>query len=223
MSPGETIELLNRWHQGDRDALAALLQRDLPWIRARVGKRLGPLLRANAETVDYVQDAFVAALQYGPRFVVQDVAQFRALVARIVENTLRDQHDHHAALRRGGAGPAGGGGGAAGGVRVEPLPSGSVLALDPRMRSVTRPDEAAAHNELRAWTRLGLELLDPDDRRVILLREFEGLSFAAIGERLGIGETGARMRFTRAIPRLADKVKQLQAGELRDALGGESS
>ena len=211
MDHGETVELLQRWHSGDRDALALLLQRDLPWIRAHVSRRLGPLLRAKGETVDYVQDAFLETLQYGPRFVVEDVAQFRALVARIVENTLRDQHDWHDAQRRGGGG----------GARVDPLPSNSVLQLDPRMRSVTRPDVAAEQNELKAWMRLALELLEPDDRRVILLREFEGLGFAEIGERLGIGETGARMRFTRAIPRLADKVKQLQAGQLRDALGSD--
>ena len=211
MDHGETVELLQRWHSGDRDALARLLQRDLPWIRAHVSRRLGPLLRAKGETVDYVQDAFLETLQYGPRFVVEDVAQFRALVARIVENTLRDQHDWHDAQRRGGGG----------GPRVDPLPSNSVLQLDPRMRSVTRPDVAAEQNELKAWMRLALELLEPDDRRVILQREFEGLGFAEIGERLGIGETGARMRFTRAIPRLADKVKQLQAGQLRDALGSD--
>ena len=76
MDPGKTVELLNRWHAGDREALAHLLQRDLPWIRAHVSRRLGPLLRQKGETVDYVQDAFVAALQYGPRFVVADTVGF---------------------------------------------------------------------------------------------------------------------------------------------------
>lgn len=205
MDPALTAHLLERWHAGDKAALAALIERDLPWIRDYVSRRLGPVLRARGETQDYVQDAMIEVLRYGPRFVVADTRQFRALVARIVENVLRDQHDLHTAKKRGGG-------------RVEALPSESVLRLDAAADSVTRPSEAAARDEMRAWMRLALELLEPDDRQVILLREFEGLQFDAIGERLGIGMTGARMRFARAIPRLADRMKQLRAGRLGEAL-----
>ena len=76
----ETKLLLARWHQGDAAALHALVQMHLAWIEARVRQRLGPMLRAKAETADFVQEAVVDVLRYGPRFVVSDAVQFRALL-----------------------------------------------------------------------------------------------------------------------------------------------
>jgi len=193
----ETVELLRRWHEGDREALAAIVERELPWLRAHVHRRLGPQLRRRGETEDYVQEALIDALRYGPRFVVADEARLRALLGRIVENTLRDQVERHEAQKRDVG-------------REEPLPSGSVLDLD--TGRVTRPSEAAAAREAEAWVRLALELLDPEDRRAILMREWEGRSFPEIGAALGVGENAARMRFQRALPRLAGKVRELRKG-----------
>jgi DNA-directed RNA polymerase specialized sigma24 family protein len=69
--------------------------------------------------------------------------------------------------------------------------------------------------------RLALELLDPDDRDVIVWREYDGLSFADIATRLGLGEAHARVRFQRALPKLGKKLQQLQQGRLDQALGPE--
>ena len=46
----------------------------------------------------------------------------------------------------------------------------------------------------------------------ILCQQF--LEFADIGERLGIGSSGARMRFNRAMPKLARRMVQLRNGEI---------
>ena len=72
-------------------------------------------------------------------------------------------------------------------------------------------------SELRA---LALELLEPDDRNVILWREYEDQPFAVIAERLGMAEDAARMRFARALPKLAKKLQGLRAGELGSLLDG---
>lgn len=196
--PLDTADLLQRWHGGEKHALEALLQRDLPWIEAFVRKRLGPLLRGKAETVDYVQDAVVEVLRYGPRFVCSDRDRFRALLARIVENTLRDKHDWHRARRRAAE-------------RETALPSESVLDLD---GSAERPSRVCEQREREQWIRLALELIDPDERQVILLREWEQLSFEEIGAKLSCSEEAARKRFTRALPRLVERVRDLQAGRI---------
>ena len=52
-----TTVLLQRWHAGDRHALEALVETHMEWISLHVKRRLGPALRARAETGDYVQDA----------------------------------------------------------------------------------------------------------------------------------------------------------------------
>ncbi|MCC7066802.1 MAG: sigma-70 family RNA polymerase sigma factor [Planctomycetes bacterium] len=206
-SPDETVVLLRRWHQGDQRALAVLVERELPWMRNYVHGRLGQLLRARGETDDYVQEAMLHVLRYGPRFVTDNRDAFRRLLARIVENSLRDMADWHGAERRALR-------------RERPVPSDSVLHLDRPHETVTRPSQDAERHEQEAWVALALELLEPDDRAVILLRQWEGLEFAAVGQRLGVAEDTARMRFQRALPRLARKLEALRSGSWDGAVPG---
>lgn len=202
-----TYILLERWHGGDEAALGEILRRDLPWIRKRVLDRCGDALRARVEDDDLVQEALLEVLRYGPRFLMGDREQFRGLMVRIIENVIRGQHDFHNALRREIA-------------REKPLPSGTMLRLDGAAVSVTRPSEAAHRQEREAWVRLALELVDREDREILLLRQWKELSYTEIGEQLGIGESAARMRFTRALPRLAKKVEQLRSGAIEAAIRG---
>jgi RNA polymerase sigma factor (sigma-70 family) len=97
--------------------------------------------------------------------------------------------------------------------REQALPSDSVLLLDAPMRSVTEPPSRADDDEQRQWLRLAVELLDPDDRHAIRGRDWDGLSFPELGERLGIGEEAARERYQRALPKLAKKLDQLRRGQ----------
>jgi RNA polymerase sigma factor (sigma-70 family) len=203
MAVDETLALLRRCHAGDRQALGEILERDLPWIRAQVEARLGAALRARVEGEDVVQQALLAALRHGPRFLVADQRQFRALLARIVENTLRKEHRFARQQRR----DAG---------REEPLPSGSVVDLDAQ---ATRPSLAATRSEHRALVQLALELLPPQDREVVWLRQWEQQSFAAIGERLGLSEDATRMRFQRALGALAHLVARIRRDGIGSVLG----
>jgi RNA polymerase sigma factor (sigma-70 family) len=145
-------------------------------------------------------------LRDGPRFVVSDREHLRALLSRLVENVLHVHVRRVQAQRRD--------------VRREVAPpSGeSVLFLDRCAATVETPSQAASADEARAWVRLALEMLDPEDRDVVLWREYQGLSFAEVAERLGLQEDAARMRFNRALPKLAHKLEQLRAGRVADAL-----
>jgi len=182
-------------------ALSQLLEEHLPWIHAHVRKRLSGGMRADGDTRDFVQEAMVDVLRSGPRFVVSDPAHFRALMARCVENNIRDRRRYLDRDRRDIR-------------RRRDLARDSLLVLDPPARSVTQPDDRADRNEELAWLHLALELLDPEDREVIRAREWDGLSFGALGQLIGISEDGARKRYTRALPRLAAKVGQLRKGQL---------
>lgn len=193
-----TLHLLERWHGGDRKALDELVQRDLPFLKMRLRERLGQALLARADFDDYLQDAVVEILSYAPRFLVAGAAAFRRLLAQIIENMLRDKLDFWARQRRALA-------------KEGPLPDTTML-LDARARTVTTPSKAAVRNEEQAFLRLALDLLAPDDRAVLVLREFEKLSFAAIGEKLGLLENTARMRFGRALGKLAHEIDGLRRG-----------
>ncbi len=204
-----TQELLERIHAGQEDAVHSLVAREFTWVQARVRKRLGARLRRKAETDDFVQEAMLHALRYGPKIVVSDRGQLRALLSRIVENVLRDQSDHFRAQRRALD-------------RERALRNDSILHLDAPVEQVGRPSQVAMANERQAWVQLGLELLDPEDREVILLRDYDDLGFDEVGEKLGVKGDAARMRYNRALPKLAKKVESLRggklAGELEDLL-----
>ena len=196
----ETMNLLMRWHRGDRAAIDQLIARDLPWIREQVHRRLGPALRARADTEDFMQDAMVEALNYSPRFVSQSQTRFRNIMVRIIENVLRDKNRWYQARRRAIS-------------KERPIPSDSVIDLDNPQESVTRPGERAQKNESELWVRLALEFLRPDDRKIILMRQWEDKSFAEISAELDITTETARMRFHRALPRLGRKIMELRAGK----------
>lgn len=200
-----TVSLLQRWHRGEQAALHELLERDLPWIRAHVKRRVGQKLARFGDTEDFVQDAMVQVLRYGPRFVLSDRDAFRGLMVRLVENSLRDKLDYHQAAKR----DAG---------RERPMPRDSVLDLDPPRRDVTHPSVSAMRGEEVAWIRLAIELLPPEDREVVLLRHWEELGYGEIAERLGVSESGARMRCNRAMPKLLARMKQIRSGRLQEAL-----
>jgi RNA polymerase sigma-70 factor (ECF subfamily) len=191
-----TRELLLRWHGGDQAAFADLLRRDLPWISAQVRRRLGAEMRQLGETDDFVQEVVVDFLRNGPRLLLSDREQLRAFLARVVENVIVDQHHFHHAARRDVR-------------REQALPSDSMLELDAGT-AAGRPSEAAAQNEERGWIRIALELLGAEDRQIILMRDWQELGFGQIGERLGLSEAAARMRYVRALPKLAHVVRRLQ-------------
>lgn len=197
--------LFDRWHQGDEKALAELLSRNLLWIEAQVSRRLGAELRGKAETQDFVQDALLEALRYTPRFKVENEAVFRKLLLRIIENVLCDRHDWFTARRREMH-------------RERPLVRDTVLQLDPPVQQVTAAGARAERREYEARVRLALELLDPEERRLVLRREWDGLEFAALGEELGISTDAARMRFHRTLVRLEALVCRIGRGELEQCL-----
>lgn len=198
-----TQELLRRWHAGDPVALPELVESHLPWLRAHLERRVGAFLRGREETEDYLQAAVLEFLRDGPRFMVRDGSQFRSLLARVVENTLRDRNDWYRAKRRDLG-------------RDAPLPSESVLALDPALATSETPSRDASRRELREWVRLGLELLDAEDRHLVVAREFEDRSFVQLGEELGMTANAVRMRWVRAVGRLADVMRSLRAGRFPD-------
>jgi RNA polymerase sigma-70 factor, ECF subfamily len=205
---GDTVDLIRRWQTGDRRALGLILERHLEWITECVRRWLGPRLRSKAETGDLVQEVVVEIIESGPRFVVSNSEHFRALLARMARNVVCDQIDRFTALRRHVG-------------RERPLPPDALVDLDPPRGSVRRPSEEAAQRESEAFMSLGLELLDADDRRVVLLRDIDELPFAEVAKRLGTTVGAATTRHRRAVARLKETVELLRDGRLADALSGD--
>ena len=64
------------------------------------------------------------------------------------------------------------------------------------------PSQAVVKAELRLRVQEALNGMDPIDREILALRNFEELSNAETAQVLGIGEAAASHRFVRALRRL---------------------
>ncbi len=209
MSDSTTFTDLGKWHSGDRDGLQKLLKKHLPWIREHVHKRLGPALRQKVESGDIVQEAFIEFLEYGPRFRITSDEKFRALMARIVENVLRDQYRWFTTQRRHMA-------------KERPLNPSTILDIDSSNHVADSSSRAVLKQEQEAWVRFGIELLNPEDREIVVLREWGRLSFPEIGKKLGTAKDAVRMRFNRTLARLSEIIGALRRGKIDRALGEDS-
>ena len=201
----QTSQFLSQWHAGDPESLEGLLERHLPWIQSQVRHHMTALLRSKGETCDFVQDAVLQFLRFAPRFTLANEAHFRAILLRVIKNKLLDDYDWFTARRRDIA-------------RERPLPSDTILSLDPPENPGRTPSKSAEAHEREAWIRLGMEFIDVDDREVLALRQWDRKEFKEIGEQLRISPEAARKRHDRAVSRLADIVLMLRRGEIPAAL-----
>lgn len=201
-----TLLLLTRLHRGDRAAIGELMRRDLAWMQSYVHARLHGVVQQRADTNDIVNDVFARLLERGPRFVVQSRELFRRLMGRILTNAIVSIARRYGAQARAAA-------------RERPIAADSVLYLQPDLphTAVASPAQQAAEAEETAWVRLAMELLSPLDREVLELRG-HGVKFAEIGQRVGLTEDAARIRFGRAVPRLRACVDRIRCGQVHDLL-----
>ncbi|MCA8954874.1 MAG: sigma-70 family RNA polymerase sigma factor [Planctomycetes bacterium] len=195
-SPDSLPTLMRRWHDGDEQALSELMERVIPWLRDYVSGQLGAPLRGKLESQDVVQDAVANFLRYSPRFVVENDAQLGALIRQIVNNVIRGHHRYFHRKRRE--------------LAVERPLSGVTSAL---FDAVT-PSQAMLEDDREARVRMALELLGEVEQRVICMRVYDGCSFRDIADQLGFTEEATRKRFARALRKLEDKVRRLEANDV---------
>ena len=86
-----TIDLLERFKQGDNNAVDVLLQRSLPPLRRWARGRLPVWARSLAETSDLVQDAVIRSLPHLRRFEARYPGALQAYLRQAVANHIRDE------------------------------------------------------------------------------------------------------------------------------------
>src|SRR5688572_24883117 len=216
MVQSDTVELLRRWHAGDRGALELLLARHLEslhrFVRTQLGRELRQL-RRDGDSMDIVQTAAARVLGYVPNFIPENGRQFHRLLQRIVVNDILNR------LRSPYVG------------RREPSRESfgdSVLDLRSPSRASNGPVRAVLTSErieeLRAWARVALEFLsDPLERRLMLLAAVEEWSWKEIGDDLDLAPDAARMRFHRLLPKLANHIRLLGEGRLDELLDSDGA
>jgi RNA polymerase sigma factor (sigma-70 family) len=195
------VELLRRWRSGDSRALEELLTELQPWLHQEMSKALGNQPRGLQDSLDLAQTAVKEFLEWSPRFLPENDAQFRVLLRRIARNGLVDAQRRPP--RRGRA------------LHASSEDSDSQGAASPAARSSLQPSRVAEREENAAWVRLALQFLDPDERYLLLASEVDGLSWAQIATTLGLASPdAARVRGARLKSRLAAVLLGLRSGRM---------
>jgi len=191
MAAETTRELLNRAKAGSPDALNRLYERGAGRVLAFIRLRLGRDLRSRLESRDILQATLLKSFERLHELKADETRSLIAWLARIAEHEIRDCADFHHRQRRDRE-------------RETALDDDAPLpALTRSALSRVILDEQAAQLED------AIESLPPSYRDVILLRKFEELSFAEIGERLGKSEDACRMLLARAMTALTLKMSEI--------------
>jgi RNA polymerase sigma-70 factor (ECF subfamily) len=190
MPDGETRDLFERARGGSTEALDAFYTRAARKLLPIIRLRLGRSLRAELESRDILQSVLLKSVDR-----LSQVREPRAVMAwltRMAENEIRDRADYASRERRDAA------------LRVP---------LDDRAESVPAPvrqalSRAILTERVEALERALAGLTDAQ-REIIMLRKFEELGFAEIGERLGKTEDACRVAFARAMAALTVRLGDL--------------
>jgi RNA polymerase sigma-70 factor (ECF subfamily) len=77
---------------------------------------------------------------------------------------------------------------------------------------LTSPSQAAIRDEQKLRLQEALDALEPIDREILALRHFEQLSNKQASQVLGLEESAAHKRYTRALVRLKDVLLAMPGG-----------
>jgi RNA polymerase sigma-70 factor (ECF subfamily) len=188
-----TTECLNRIRAGDTKALAELFEAYRPQLRRMVDLRLDGRLAARLDPSDVLQEVYLdMAGQLDGYLRKPRVAFYVWLRGLAWERLLKLHRRHLGAECR-----------AVSREQALPLESSAVLAWQ-FLAPGASPSEALLQEELRRRVQRALAKLEEEDREVILMRDFENMTNGEVAQALGIGASGATMRYGRALFRLKE-------------------
>jgi RNA polymerase sigma-70 factor (ECF subfamily) len=210
------LELMAQARAGQMEALGELCALYRNYLRMLVRTGLGPRLRERVELSDVVQEALVEVVRQFPQFTGQNEAALVGWLRRLVGQKLADLGRYHNRAKRAAeaaalpldapwepSGPAQADGGP--GARLL-----DVLAL-----SQTSPSEAASRRELIVLLADALADLPDAEAEVLWLYHADGLSFEAIGARLGLSRKVVRGIWARGLKHLKRTLDSPPGGNLR--------
>lgn len=142
-------------------------------MRATARARLGRALRADVDSGDVVQEAYLSAMRDVHRTEWRGERSFAGWLRRIISRKIVDLADRMRAVKRAP-------------VKLTPeRPPG--------------PSTEVERSEARVRISTGLARLQPDHRRVLQMRYFDGLAFASIAKNMGRTEGAVRKLAARAL------------------------
>jgi RNA polymerase sigma-70 factor (ECF subfamily) len=191
-----TVQLVERARSGDVDARNELFSRHRDRLRRMIDLRLDRRLQGRVDPSDVLQEGYADAVAKLPDFLADPQLPVFLWLRLVVGERLQKVHRAHlGTLKRDAALEVS--------LYRDALPAASSAALAAQLLGEhTSPTEAAVRAERLLRVQEALNNLDPIDREIIALRNFEELSRTEAARALGIEESAAAKRYVRAIKRL---------------------
>jgi RNA polymerase sigma-70 factor (ECF subfamily) len=197
----KTERLVGLAKAGDEAALNRLCAVYGERVRRIIRLRMGKELRSRLESMDLVQDAFIAALRSLQDFTYRSEGDFLRWLSRIAENRLRDNLEKLHANKRD--------------MRREiPLNNYGRTTQDsfvgaPPPADSTTPSVIVSRREELDKLEKAIDKLKPEYKEVIGLTKIEGLSYKEVGDRLGKNADAVRMLLSRAMAALTSAFEEI--------------
>jgi RNA polymerase sigma-70 factor (ECF subfamily) len=177
-------ELVAAFQDGDASAFDHLVRR---WDR-RVHGAIYRVVGADEDVRDLCQEAFLKA--YRGLGTFKREARFSSWLYQIAINVCRDR------MRRRKGKVA---------VSLEELEE----SADPRLRAhAPSPLDLVERRDLRRLVERAMDALSADEREVIVLKEYQGLTFPEIAEALAIPQSTVKTRLYRGLSQLRHRLER---------------
>jgi len=206
-TPSEDMAAVRRVAAGDREHWGELLRRYHDRLRNTVVLRLDRRLLGRVDASDIMQEASMDAFSRLSEYARKaDPMPFFLWLRFLTLQRLQIVHRHYLGAKARDA---------ARDVSIQCVdgPGASSLALAEQLLG---RDTRASHLAIRAERALrlqeALDSMDPTDREVLTLRNFEQLSNAECARGLGLSESAATKRYIRALKRLKEILAALPGG-----------
>lgn len=171
------------------------------WHLQRIVRfRMSPALRRRVDVDDVLQEVYLAARQRLGQWNAGVPVCFLIWLRSIALQTIQNLHRFHLGADCRSL------------LNERPLAVGELFsseAGDQLLASLTSPSQKAIQHETLGMLDTTLRELSGDDRNVIALRHFEGLSNSEVAEVLQITAKTASIRYVRALDRLRRKMDSI--------------
>lgn len=196
----ETQSLIVKAKLGNKEALNFLFaryqERVLRIVRLRLGHGMREKLKL--QSMDIVQEVFIAALKNLEKFEPKSMGAFLHWLSKIVENYIRDRMDYSQSQKRHAVGGEVSIDKQIGGLNGEHKISFQIKSNGPL------PSQFAVNKERKEFIDSLLQQLDSDDREIIIQRVLEEMTYKEIAElrQKNESEEAVRKRHARAFKQL---------------------
>lgn len=189
-------ELIQRYRQGEEQALSLLFERYRQYLRVLAETQMGRMLKGKCEASDLVQQTLLEAYRDFAGFQGNQECDLIAWLRRILAHNLFNEARHHGAQQRDAARE----------VSLEQIQVGldrSSIALGRCLAADTpAPSQIASQREAAVRLADTLSRLPADYQTVLLLRVFEGLPAEEVAQRMNRTAGAVRMLQLRALTAL---------------------